>query len=95
MGVWMVWLVGPSPPRAYPALLSVLWAPLARAPFAVRKGRIRVCLVDLRGLIADLYLIVGRGHLDISFPFNEGEAEVCALSAARVHCKTSTMGCRS
>ena len=27
------------PPRAYPALVTVLWASLARAPFAVRKGR--------------------------------------------------------
>ena len=38
MGVWMVGVPCPSPPRAYPALLSVLWAPLARAPFALRKG---------------------------------------------------------
>ena len=37
-----------------------------------------MCLIDLRGLIADLYLIVGRGHLGLSFPFNEGEAEVDA-----------------
>ena len=29
------------PARAYPALLSVLWAALARAPFALRKGRWR------------------------------------------------------
>ncbi len=36
-----VWLVGPSPPRAYPAR----GAPLARAPFAVRKGRGIVWLV--------------------------------------------------
>ena len=39
-----------------------------------------MCLIDLRGLIADLYLIVGRGHLGLSFPFNEGEAEVDARS---------------
>ena len=64
----------PSPPRAYPALLSVLWAPLARAPFAVRKGRIRMCLIDLRGLIADLYLVVRRGTFGLTFPFDEGEA---------------------
>ena len=31
----VVWMVGPSPPRAYPAR----GAPLARAPFAMRKGR--------------------------------------------------------
>ena len=37
-----------------------------------------MCLIDLRGLIADLYLVVGRGRLGLSFPFNEGEAEVDA-----------------
>ena len=53
---------GPSPPWAYPALLSVLWAPLARARFAVRKGRlllslwfmtVGMCLIDLRVVFAD------------------------------------------
>ena len=37
-----------------------------------------MCLIDLRVVFADLYLIVGRGHLGLSFPFNEGEAEVIA-----------------
>ena len=35
-----------------------------------------MCLIDLRGLIADLYLVVGRGRLGLSF--NKGEAEVDA-----------------
>ena len=39
MGGLVVWLVSARPPRASPALLSVLWAALARAPFALRKGR--------------------------------------------------------
>ncbi len=39
-----------------------------------------VCLIDLRVVSADLYLVVGRGHLGLSFPFNEGEAEVDALA---------------
>ena len=34
-GVLVVWLAGPAPPRAYPARI----ASLARAPFALRKGR--------------------------------------------------------
>ena len=39
-----------------------------------------MCLFDLRVVFADLYLVVGRGHLGLSFPFNEGEAEVDALA---------------
>ena len=40
MGVWMVGVPCPSPPRAYPAR----GAPLARAPFAGRKGRLLLSL---------------------------------------------------
>ncbi len=39
-----------------------------------------MCLVDLRGLIADLYLIVGRGRLVPVLPLYEGSAEVTALA---------------
>ena len=68
----------PSPLRAYPALLSVLWAPLARAPFAGRKGQIRMCLIDLRVVVADLSWSSGGGASGLFFPFDEGEAEVDA-----------------
>ncbi len=34
----MVWLVGPAPPQASPALLSVLWASLVRVPLRSAKG---------------------------------------------------------
>ena len=37
-----------------------------------------VCLIDLRVVSADLYLVVGWGHLGLSFPFNEREVEVNA-----------------
>ena len=40
VGAWGVCLgYAAPPPRAYPALVTVLWASLARAPFAKRKGR--------------------------------------------------------
>ncbi len=37
-----------------------------------------MCLIDLRGLIADLYWSSGGGTSGLTFPFNEGEAEVDA-----------------
>ena len=37
-----------------------------------------MCLIDLRGLIADLYLVVGRGRLVPVLPLCEGSAEVIA-----------------
>ncbi len=39
-----------------------------------------VCSVDLRVVFADLYLVVRRGTFGLTFPFNEGEAEVDALA---------------
>ena len=38
-GCWLFGVASARPARAYPALLSVLWASLARAPFVLRKGR--------------------------------------------------------
>ena len=84
---WFGWQ-GPSPPRASPALLSVLWASLVRVPLSLREGdvycwavrflAVGVCLIDLRGLIADLYLIVGRGRLVPVLPLYGGPVEVTA-----------------
>ena len=37
-----------------------------------------MCLIDLRGLIADLFWSSGGGASCRSFPFNEGEVEVNA-----------------
>ena len=52
---WVLRWWGRAAPGTYPALLSVLWASLARAPFALRKGRTPFALrtfppVDTGGL---------------------------------------------
>ena len=83
--MWLVvWLVrGPSPPRASPANVA--------SPYASRRGRLLLSiwvsggwgfvwtrLIGLRGLFADLYLVVGRGRLVPVLPLYEGSAEVIA-----------------
>ena len=91
--MWLVvWLVcGPAPPRASPALLSVLWASLVRVPLRFAKGtfapehlgfwRLGFCLDAFNwsaGLVGRFILVFGRGRLGPLLPLYEGSAEVIA-----------------